>query len=63
MIEPTIESLLMFNWLILRADSAGRRAASKTNKSNTVPRKVSNAGSGLGGEDSQIGIVNIGAGS
>jgi hypothetical protein len=53
----------MFNWLILRADSAGRKAASKTNKINTVAPKVSNAGMGcgnrLGGKVSQTGTANI----
>jgi hypothetical protein len=39
MIELTIESLLT-----LLADSAGRRAASKNNKANTVARKVSMIG-------------------
>jgi hypothetical protein len=43
MIELTLE-LLTESLLIVVADSAGRRAASKTNKSNTMARKVSMIG-------------------
>jgi hypothetical protein len=50
MIELTIESLLT-----LLADSAGRSAASKTNKNNTVARKVSMVGARLGVEFPKLG--------
>jgi hypothetical protein len=37
------------------ADPAGRRAASKTNKNNTVARKVSMMGAGFGAELPKLG--------
>jgi hypothetical protein len=49
----TDDRILADNWLILLA-SAGRRAASKTNKSNTMARRVSIMGAHFGVELSQI---------
>jgi hypothetical protein len=55
-VEPdcrTDDRILADNWLILLA-SAGRRAASKTNKNNTMARRVSIMGAHFGVELSQI---------
>jgi hypothetical protein len=49
----TDDRILADNSLILLA-SAGRRAASKTNKNNTMARKVSMMGAHFGVELSQI---------
>jgi hypothetical protein len=47
MIELTLE-LLIESWLIVLAVFAGRRAASKTSKSNTLARRVSMTGATFG---------------